>query len=244
MQQRVGAAAMGLMIMGLMNGASDSAGAYLVLTQMASHAGELAGPPAPGGHSREVCHDMRQPVAGVLSLAGAALTVPELPSAARSWLEQIVTQVEALAELIEQSLDRDDPVGGTLRTDLGQLARAVVASEQLTYRGMLHTSVPSQPVLADVNRVDARRIVANLLSNATRAAGPDGSVTVRVAREPGCARLVVQDTGPGFGRISPSTGLGIGVISRCLVRCGGRIGYGQGPDGGVEATVSLPLGPD
>jgi signal transduction histidine kinase len=231
---------MGLVIM---NGAAERAGAYLVLTQVASHAGELAGPPAPGQHSREVCHDMRQPVAGMLSLAWAALTVPELPGAARSWLEQIVAQVETLAELIERSLDRDDPVGGTLRTDLGQLARAVVAGEQLTYRGMLHTSVPSQPVLADVNRVDARRIVANLLSNATRAAGPDGSVTVRVAREPGCARLVVQDTGPGFGRISPSTGLGIGVIPRCLVRCGGRIGYEQGPDGGAEATVSLPLGP-
>lgn len=235
---------MGLMIMGLMNGATDRAGAYLVLTQMASYAGELARPPAPGQHSQEVCHDMRQPVAGVLSLAGAALTVPELPSAARSWLEQIVTQVEVLAELIEQSLDRDDPVGGTLRTDLGQLARAVVAGEQLTYRGMLHTSVPSRPVLADVNRVDARRIVANLLSNATRAAGPDGSVTVRVARERGCARLVVQDTGPGFGRISPSTGLGTGVIARCLVRCGGQIDYGRGRDGGVKATVSLPLGPD
>jgi signal transduction histidine kinase len=160
---------MGLMIMGLMNGAADRAGAYPVLTQVASYAGELARPPVPRQHSREVCHDMRQPVAGVLSLAAAALTVPGLPSAARSWLEQIVTQAEALAELIDQSLDREDPVSGTLRTDLGQLSRAVVTGEQLTYRGMLHARVPSRPVLVD---------------------------------------------------------------------------YGRGPDGGVRATVSLPLGPD
>jgi signal transduction histidine kinase len=235
---------MGLVRMGLVSGTSDLAGAYLVLTEAVSYAGELPRPPAPGQHFREVCHDMRQPVAGILSLVGAALTVPELPSAARSWLEQIVTEAESLAELIEQSLDRDDPVRGTLRTDLGQLARKVVAGEQLTYRGMLHTRVPSRPVLADVNRVDARRIIANLLSNATRAAGPDGSVTVRVAREHGCARLVVQDTGPGFAKISQSTGLGTGVIARCLDRCGGRIDYGRSPDGGVKATVSLPLGYD
>src|ERR1700748_1382337 len=119
--QRVGAAAMGLVRMGLMSGASDRLGAYLLLTEVASRAGELTRPPAVGQHFREVCHDMRQPVAGILSLAGAALTVPELPSAARSWLEQIVTEAESLAELIEQSLDRDDPVRGTLRTDLGQL---------------------------------------------------------------------------------------------------------------------------
>lgn len=50
---------MGLMIMGLMNGATDRAGAYLVLTQMASYAGELARPPAPGQHSQEVCQDIR-----------------------------------------------------------------------------------------------------------------------------------------------------------------------------------------
>lgn len=147
---------MGLVIMGLMNGA-DRAGAYLVLTQVVSYAGVLARPPAPGQHFREVCHDMRQPVAGVLSLAGAALTVPELPSAARSWLEQIVTQVESLAQLIEQSLDRDDPVGGTLRTDLGQLARAVVAGEQLIYRGMLHTRVPGRPQDQPEHRPEYRR---------------------------------------------------------------------------------------
>jgi signal transduction histidine kinase len=184
---------------------------------------------------------MRQPVAGVLTLAAAALTVPKLPRAARSRLEQIVTEAQTLAELIEQSVDCGDPAGGTARTDLGQLASQAVASEQLTYQGLLRVTAPGRPVLADVNQVDARRIIANLLSNATRAAGADGCVTVRVARDRDCAQLTVLDSGPGFARIRRSTGLGTGVIARCLVRCGGRIEYGQSPDGGVKATVSLPL---
>ena len=39
---------------------------------------------------REVCHDIRQPIAGVLALAGAALVEADLPEGARSRLERIV----------------------------------------------------------------------------------------------------------------------------------------------------------
>ena len=103
---------------------------------------------------------------------------------------------------------------------------------------------PARPVLADVSRVDARRVIANLLSNAIRAAGPDGQVTVRIAADPGYGVLVVEDDGPGLSRISPGTGLGCSVIAECLLRCGGRVGYGRSKAGGVKATVSLPLARD
>ena len=235
MQQQAGTA------MGLVNLASERAGVNLAAGEVAPCARELTGPPAPGQHLREICHDMRQPVAGVLSLAAAALTVPELPSAARSWLEQIVTEAESLAELIEQPLAHDHAGDGAPRTDLGELAGEVVAGEQLTYQGLLRITAPGRPVLAAVSRVDARRTIANLLSNGTRAAGPDGCVTVQIARVHGYARLVVHDSGPGFARIQPSTGLGTKVIARCMARCGGRIDYGRSPAGGVQATVLLPL---
>lgn len=216
-------------------------GTYVVRKATTAYLRDGTGPPAPRKHCREVCHDMRQPVAGVLCLAGAALAVPELPSAARSWLEQIVIEAQSLAELIEQFLDREDPAGGTLPTDLWQLASEVAAGQQLTYLGLLLMTAPPRPVLVNVNRVDVRRITGNLLSNATRAAGPDGCVTVQVTSDDNCARLVVQDNGPGFGRIQQSTGLGTGVIASCLVRCGGQIDYGPSPVGGVRAAVSLPL---
>jgi hypothetical protein len=54
---------------------------------------------------REACHDMRQPVAGVLALAGAALAEPGLPGAARVRLEEIVQQAEWLADMIQDWLD-------------------------------------------------------------------------------------------------------------------------------------------
>ena len=76
---------------------------------------------------------MRQPVAGVLHLAAAALAVPGLPDAARSWLEHIVNEAESLSELIEQSLSCDRAEAQP-PADLGQLASDVAATEQLTYR--------------------------------------------------------------------------------------------------------------
>src|SRR5438046_152666 len=53
---------------------------------------------------REACHDMRQPVAGVLAIAAAALADPDLPGIVRADLEQIVQQAERLADMIQDSL--------------------------------------------------------------------------------------------------------------------------------------------
>lgn len=226
--------------MGLMNAASDRAGAHLVPRGAASCAQELTGPSAPGQRFREICHDMRQPVAGVLALAATALTVAELPNAARSWLEQIVTEAQSLAELIDDYLGGSS-AGDTLRTDLGQVAAQAVTGARPTYQGLLRMRAPARPVLTAVSRIDAWRIIANLLSNATRAAGPNGQVTVSVSDVSDNALLVVEDSGPGFARIPPGSGLGSGVIADCLIRCGGRIQYGPSQAGGVKAALSLPL---
>jgi hypothetical protein len=52
---------------------------------------------------------MRQPIAGVLALAEAALTEPGLPRGVRVCLEQIVQQAEWLAEAIQNWLQAGQP---------------------------------------------------------------------------------------------------------------------------------------
>jgi len=47
---------------------------------------------------------MRQPVAAVLALTGAALSEPGVPGSARVRLEQIVQQAESLADMIQEWL--------------------------------------------------------------------------------------------------------------------------------------------
>jgi len=56
---------------------------------------------------RETCHDMRQPTASVLALAGAALSEPGIPGTVRISLEQIIHEAEQLADMIQDWLRGD-----------------------------------------------------------------------------------------------------------------------------------------
>jgi signal transduction histidine kinase len=209
-------------------------------------AGPAGPPPAEGVDGlqrlREICHDIRQPVAAVQALAVAALSDPALPGVTHSYLEQIITQAQTLADVIWQRLHTDEPAEARARlTDLGSLADEAATAERVTYEGTLEVEPHPDPVLVCVNQVDVRGIISNLLSNATRAAGPAGTVTIQISQDLGLARLIVEDTGPGFGEIPGGTGLGWRIIARSLATCRGKISYGRGPLGGVRASLWLPL---
>lgn len=190
----------------------------------------------------EVCHDIRQSVAGVLALAGAALADPSLPAGTRSYLEQIVTQTRWLADVIRQWLITYGSAERPVRlTDLRQLADEAAVAERVTYVGELEVAASAEPVLVYVNQLDMCGIISNLLSNATRAAGPVGSVKVEISCDSALAELVVEDTGPGLGKTPEGTGLGWRIMADSLARCGGKISYGPGAQGGVRASLWLPL---
>jgi signal transduction histidine kinase len=194
---------------------------------------------------------MRQPVAGVLALAEAALAEPGLPEKARTHLEQIVKQAEWLSNIIQHWLYADDSMQDAPRLlDLAGLANQAAASERVTYTGKLKVIQPTEPILICGNRMDVRRIIANLLSNATRAAGPEGTVSIEVGYngqdEVGyngqdMAVLLVEDSGPGFGRIREGRGLGLRTVVQSVGRCAGTIEYAHASLGGVRVCVSLPL---
>jgi signal transduction histidine kinase len=191
---------------------------------------------------RETCHDIRQPIAAVLALVDAALTEPRLPNATRSHLEQISTLAQSLADVVNQGLLVDEYADeGVCLTDLVQLAEEAVAAERVTFEGTLTLLPQAEPILLHVNPVDMRRVISNLLSNATRAAGAAGRVTVEVGCDSGLAQLAVEDSGPGLGHLPEGTRLGWGIIAQILARCGGSIEYGESALGGVHACFWLPL---
>lgn len=192
---------------------------------------------------RETCHDMRQPLASMFALAAAALAERGLPPAARARLEQMVEQAEWLADLIEYSLQLaapDAPGGGG--ADLVRIASEVAAAERMTWPGEVKMASQPSAVFTDVHPVLLRQMVANLVGNATRAAGPSGTVTIEVSRQQSSALLAVEDTGPGFGnKIPPGLGLGLAAVSRNAIRHGGRIECGHGAGGGARVQLWLPL---
>ena len=198
---------------------------------------------------REVCHDIRQPIAGVLALAGAALVEADLPEGARSRLEQIVELAEWQSDVVENWLDA--AVGGAAptagRIDAVQVVNEAAAAERLVWGGGLTLIWPPEPVLIRMDPVDLRRMTANLLDNATRAAGPSGTVTVEVTRCDSRMLLTVEDDGPGFGSpvkdegLARGHGLGLSAVARQTIQCGGRLECGQSSLGGGRVSLWLPL---
>src|SRR2546430_12822819 len=55
---------------------------------------------------REVCHDMRQPVATIIVLAEAALSNDEIPLGVRRRLGQVMDQAEWLGEMLDRKSTR------------------------------------------------------------------------------------------------------------------------------------------
>ena len=65
-------------------------------------------------------------------------------------------------------------------------------------------------------------------------------VTVQIRRRNGLATLVVEDSGPGFGKIPSGAGLGLSAVARNIVRHGGRMECARGAGGGARVSLWLP----
>jgi C4-dicarboxylate-specific signal transduction histidine kinase len=190
---------------------------------------------------REACHDIRQPVAGVLALAGAALAEPGLPEKARDRLKQIVRLAEWQSDVIEHWLQAPEVRRPkTDRTDVLCVVSEAVATQRMTWAGDLTLLWPPESVFVGLPGVTIRRMAANLLANATRAAGPSGRVTVEVSPRAAQVLLVVEDDGPGFGRLPKGFGLGLSAVAREAIACQGRLECGRGSLGGARVSLWLP----
>jgi len=189
---------------------------------------------------REVCHDIRQPIAAVLGLAEAALTKPDLPEDTRSRLEQIIAVAQWQADVVQNWLDVScgGPPGAGY-TDVIRAVNQAAAAERLTWAGDLTLVWPPEPVFATLHPVILRRLAANLLGNATRAAGPCGTVTVEVSRRDIWVLLAVEDDGPGFGWLAGGRGLGLPAVARQAAQHGGRLECGRGGLGGGRVRLWL-----
>lgn len=194
----------------------------------------------------EVCHDLRQPVASIIMLAEAALCQAATSLAVRDYLEQVRDQAEWLGDLVQHLLEpcRTSRADNTSPADedscdLVRLASDAVQVEMGTYTGELVVQRNDSNMYVRGNWIEIRRTIANLLSNATRAAGPNGKVIVDLLRVDDRVLLTVDDSGPGFGLIRPGVRLGLRVVARSLQSCGGQIEYGRSQLGGVQASLAL-----
>jgi len=201
---------------------------------------------APGSNTtdvdrlHEICHDMRQPVASILMLADAALTDESVPPVVRVSLGLVRQQAEWLGDLLQHLLEpyRTEIANGQAQ-DLSRVATEAVAAAQATYQGDLRLQSSGDNLSFLGSPLELRRAIDNLVSNATRAAGPKGQVVVELRRADDHVLLAVDDNGPGFGHIRRGIGLGLRAAGQSLTSCGGRIEFCHSRLGGTRAVLVL-----
>ncbi len=195
---------------------------------------------APAGADRlrkqRVKHDMRQSLTAVMTLAAIVDRSLDRGPEVLKRLDQIRHETEWMTRLISSA--------GPCATDLAVLDVGDVVAE--AWCSAVATTdcairlVRDARACACVDRDGLGRSVRNLLNNAVRAAGEDGTVVVEVRVHPATVDVVVRDDGPGFGNIPSQEGLGLRTVRRFACEHGGSVDVRRGELGGAEVALQLP----
>jgi signal transduction histidine kinase len=201
--------------------------------------------PGPGT-VQQAAHDLRQPIAAVLALASAALADGPAPGRVQRRLEQIIAEAQWLSTIIQDMLAGPD-VPPAPAVDILTLVCDVVRSEQLTCASQIILQQTDQtPRYSMAASTRLRRALANVLANATRAAGPDGCVKLTQRTDGRTEVIEIVDDGPGFGSGAAGRGAGIGlrITGQMLAECGGRMEVERLPSHQTMVRLLLPVRPD
>ncbi len=187
--------------------------------------------------ARQLCHDLRQPLAVIAAIMEGLDAEPGLSERGRQRLEQIIEQTERLAQFVVGSLAAPQRAV----VDLQRVVDGVARHRSVTFDGTLEVVGCEQPfVLGDAVLLD--RALTNVVDNACRAAGPDGVVRVALWSEPDDVHVDVDDDGPGLGRSTQrGHGLGLLIAQSVLDQHGGTLHTAPGLLGGTRVRIRLPL---
>lgn len=202
-----------------------------------------AGQPDVDDVVRQLAHDVRQPVAAIRALAAAAAADARAPEVVLQRLRQIDHEANWVCKLIDDLLAdfRTQPAHRLEPVEICTLLRDVVISERLTYRGRIVCDcAPGDGCYVIASATRLRRAVANVLANATRAAGSDGNVWL-TERTDGDMRVIeIADDGPGFGQVAQGNGIGLQIARQVIAECRGRIEIERRPEGRTLVRLMLP----
>jgi K+-sensing histidine kinase KdpD len=210
-----------------------------------------------------VGHDLRTPLASIKA-AASSLRSHDVEFSVEDQDELLATVEESadrLGDLVENLLAMSRLQAGVLSVQLRP-----VALDEVVARALLHESGPRVCAVSvfvddDLPLIKAdpgllERVVANLVSNAIKAAGR-GSVEVRGARSGSSVHLAIIDHGTGIPaserqrvfapfqrlddrRADGGLGLGLAIARGFTEAMGGTLTPSETPGGGLTMTVTLP----
>jgi two-component system sensor histidine kinase/response regulator len=212
-------------------------------------------------------HDMKNPLAGVLSNAEFLATSTGLDEDQLGCTQDILQASRRLHRMVMSMLDVSQSEHGVLQPsaaqlDLTELVMAVrlQCAPRLREKSLTLTVVlPPEHVELEVDRDMLTRLLANLLDNAARHAPTGTSISLEVHAEGSAVELRVSDSGPSIPqaersklfesylqgsdtapRIRARRGLGLSSSRAVAEAHGGRIWVEDNPAEGATFCVRLP----
>lgn len=213
-------------------------------------------------------HELRTPLNAILGWAYLARNQND-PEKLKEGLSIVERNARNQARIIEDLLDMNRIISGTLRLDLQsvsvpaiiQEAIEIVAPSAQAKQISIESVVDplAQTVRADPNRL--KQMIWNLLVNAVKFTPKQGSISVRAQRHRSQIEIVVSDTGNGispdflpkiFDRFSQADasitrqygglGLGLSIVRQLVSLHGGSVeAHSDGIGKGASFTLSLPI---
>jgi signal transduction histidine kinase len=216
----------------------------------------------------DASHELRTPVAALVTAAEVSLRHPRDGAAYRETLESCLSDARLLRRLVERLMEQ-------CRADTFTHDEKPQETE---VSDLLHACADQAAVIADPRRVRVTRVfsdgiwmttqprrlrsvVTNLLSNAVEYNRPGGSVELAADVLEESLQIVVRDTGPGidprhiphlfepFYRADESRsheaghlGLGLSLVQSHVKAMGGEIRVESVPGEGTRFEVLIPLG--
>jgi K+-sensing histidine kinase KdpD len=212
-----------------------------------------------------VSHDLRTPIATILTETTTLLASPSLSQSLRDRLEAVVDEARRLSALVADALDmtRIDAQALALELEPVQVADAIESAATRLQRTSPQRRVAWNAAEADVNVLAdwdrLGQILDNLLSNADHFSPADRPIEVRIESKNGSIDILVSDHGSGlppevrqhvferFVRGSDhapngrsSTGLGLAIVKGLVTAHNGSIAVERSDNQGTTFRVSLP----
>ncbi|QSR15994.1 ATP-binding protein [Novosphingobium sp. KA1] len=198
-------------------------------------------------------HDLKTPLARMRLRLDDGEVDPEV----REGLDHDIEEMRMLLDSIQAYVDTGGANIPAERIDLAVMAETLVDTAadrgaNATYSGLSSLEIMARPV-------SIRRALSNLIENALHYGG---NVRVSLRRDGGAAEITIDDDGPGipedritdalqpFVRLDSSRardtagmGLGLPIVRKAVRLEGGTLDLRNRAEGGLRATIRLPLEP-
>jgi PAS domain S-box-containing protein len=216
-----------------------------------------------------LAHELRNPLAPILSSAQLLGRVPHLdPSVTRAG-DVIERQATHMARLVDDLLDVSRINRGKLELDKQSAELGAILGQAIEITAPLCAAkdqrvgveLPPEPIWLEADAARITQVFGNLLSNASRYSDYGGPISISVGRERDHMVVRVRDTGVGIPsdklesifelfeqvdqpveRKSGGLGVGLSLVKRLVEMHDGSVrAHSDGPGTGSEFIVCLPI---